>query len=164
MTLWWKRCTRLKNNAHPSLLRYETRRQTYYLFTGHTCYTLIKHQWRRYQNHHQDNDCQLLTADNFWGGILTSPHNLVVDVQRRILKLKLFPDADHPFKNDPRLVEWVMPPRNRRRRERLFSLPEGFLPMNPDAYRQRFSHMLEEHIIKDLETKDPAAISVPAKE
>ena len=82
----------------------------------------------------------------------------------RTKKLRIFPDADHPFKGDPRIVEFEMPPRNTRRKEPLFSLPEGFEPMNRDAYRKRFSHMMPREVAETLRTSLPATSTLSAKE
>ena len=76
-----------------------------------------------------------------------------VCAQVRTKKLRIFPDTDHPFKGDPRLIEFEMPPRTLRRKEPLFCLPEGFEPMNRDAYRKRFSHMLPKEVAEALKTK-----------
>lgn len=84
--------------------------------------------------------------------------------QARAKKLRIYPDADHPFKGDPRLVEMVPRPKNLRSKEPLFSLPEGFEPMNRDAYRKRFAHMLPRQVTEMLRTNLPASSTLPAKE
>lgn len=84
-------------------------------------------------------------------------------MQIRTKKLRIYPDADHPFKGDPRLVEFEMPPRNVRRKEPLFSLPEGFEPMNRDAYRKRFSQMLPKEVLDMLKSHLPSTSTLPAK-
>lgn len=66
--------------------------------------------------------------------------------QARALKLRIFLDDDHPFKDDPRLVEVEPIQRKLRVREPLFELPEGFEPLNQAAYRKRFGHMLPQEV------------------
>jgi large subunit ribosomal protein L13 len=53
--------------------------------------------------------------------------------QARDRKLRIFPDADHPFKDHPRLVPWDPPPRALRRKRPLWELPEGYVPFNPEV-------------------------------
>lgn len=60
------------------------------------------------------------------------------------MKLRIYDDDEHPFKNDPRVVKFEPPPRNLRIKEPLFELPDGFQPMNREAYRKRFGHLLPE--------------------
>jgi len=81
----------------------------------------------------------------------------------RALKLRIYPDEEHPFKDDPRLVRFEMPPRKLRVQEALFELPEGFHPLNKDAYRRRFSHMLPKEVRDALTLELPPSVSVPVK-
>ena len=53
--------------------------------------------------------------------------------QGRDRKLRIFPSADHPFQDHPRLIGWEPSPRRLRIKEPLFELPEGWEPMNPEA-------------------------------
>jgi hypothetical protein len=53
--------------------------------------------------------------------------------QARDRKLRIFPDADHPFKDHPRLLSWDPPPRALRVKRPLWELPEGFVPFNPEV-------------------------------
>ena len=92
------------------------------------------------------------------------PWELKYCLQVRTKKLRIYPDADHPFKGDPRLVEMIPQQKNVRSKEPLFSLPEGFEPMNRDAYRKRFSHMLPKQVSETLRTSPPASKVLPSKE
>ena len=74
-------------------------------------------------------------------------------MQARALKLRIYDDEEHPFKNDPRVVRFEMPPRKIRTTEALFELPDGFQPMNPDAYRRRFGHLLPESAAQTLKSQ-----------
>lgn len=59
----------------------------------------------------------------------------------------------------PGLVPWESPPRRRRIREPIFELPEGFEPLNPDAYRKRFGHMLQQdEMVKIVSGRQDVAI------
>ena len=57
-------------------------------------------------------------------------------------KLCIFPEAKHPFEGYPQLVPWSMPERRLRVKEATFEMPEGFQPLNPEAYCKRFRHLL----------------------
>eukprot|EP00887_Chlorella_sp_A99_P001456 scaffold8.g1456.t1 len=57
-------------------------------------------------------------------------------------KLRIFPGEQHPFAAEPNLVPFEMPPRNLRHKGPLFVLPEGFEPLNPRAYQQKYGHRL----------------------
>lgn len=70
------------------------------------------------------------------------PKNLLRKPRDR--KLRIFPDADHPFQNHPQLLHWQMPPRKLRVKEPLFVLDPGSEPMNPVAYLRRYGHQLDE--------------------
>ena len=65
-------------------------------------------------------------------------------MQARMRKLRIFPGEEHPFKDDPRLVPWTMPPRKLKVKEGIFEVPDGFEPLNPRAYQRRFGHLLPE--------------------
>ncbi|CAD7698586.1 unnamed protein product [Ostreobium quekettii] len=54
----------------------------------------------------------------------------------RMRKLRLFPGDEHPFAPSD-LVPWEMPPRKLRDKGIGWALPEGFEPMNADAYLKR---------------------------
>lgn len=54
-------------------------------------------------------------------------------VQSRDRKLRIFPDAEHPFQEHARLVPWQPPPRALRVKRPLWDLPEGFEPLNPEV-------------------------------
>ena len=54
-------------------------------------------------------------------------------LQARDRKLRIFADADHPFKDHPRLVAWEPPHRALRRKRPLWELPDGFEPFNPEV-------------------------------
>ncbi len=62
--------------------------------------------------------------------------------QGRDRKLRIFPSSEHPFQDHPRLVGWEPSPRKLRVKEPLFELPDGWEPMNPEAYLKRFGHRL----------------------
>ena len=76
--------------------------------------------------------------------------NFPLGMQERGRKLRIFLDDDHPFVGHPQLVSWHMPPRKLRVKEELFNLPDGFEPLNPDAYRKRFAHMLPKEVLESL--------------
>lgn len=59
-------------------------------------------------------------------------------------KLRIYPDAEHPFQEHARLVPWQPPPRALRVKRPLWDLPEGFEPLNPEAYLKRYGHQLSE--------------------
>ncbi len=82
-------------------------------------------------------------------------------MQERARKLRIFPDEEHPFVGDPRLVPWEMPPRKLRVKEWLFEVPEGFEPLNADAYRKRFGHLLPD-AARELLRKEPGESVIPA--
>ena len=63
-------------------------------------------------------------------------------LQARARKLRIFPDEGHPFEKHPQLVAWEMPPRKLRANKEFYDLPEEYEPMNPEAYRKRFWHMM----------------------
>lgn len=59
------------------------------------------------------------------------------DLRRdRMRKLRIFPTAEHPFQEFP-TTGYQMPPRNVRDRRMGWAMPQGFVPMNPDAYLRR---------------------------
>lgn len=62
--------------------------------------------------------------------------------QDRARKLRIFSDEAHAFVEHPQLVEWQMPERRLRPNKEFYELPEGFEPLNPEAYRKRFWHMM----------------------
>ena len=64
-------------------------------------------------------------------------------IQDRARKLRIFPGEEHPFKEHPQLVRWEMPPRKLRADKEYYEIPEDFEPMNPEAYRKRFWHMMK---------------------
>jgi hypothetical protein len=84
-------------------------------------------------------------------------------LKARALKLRIYPNEDHPFKDDPRVVRFEMPPRKLRVQEALFQLPEGFEPLNKDAYRKRFAHMLPKEVTDALRSEESPTVSVPVK-
>lgn len=55
---------------------------------------------------------------------------------KRMRKLRVFPGPDHPFKG-VELVPWQMPPRQLQDRGLGWLPPQGFEPLNPQAYLQR---------------------------
>ena len=63
-------------------------------------------------------------------------------MQARARKLRIFNDEVHSFAKHPQLTEWQMPERRLRANKEYYELPEGFEPMNPEAYRKRFWHMM----------------------
>ena len=65
-----------------------------------------------------------------------------VAMQARARKLRIFNDEVHSFAKHPQLTEWQMPERRLRANKEYYELPEGFEPMNPEAYRKRFWHMM----------------------
>ncbi|KAG2438286.1 hypothetical protein HYH02_010984 [Chlamydomonas schloesseri] len=54
----------------------------------------------------------------------------------RLEKLKIFPEAEHPFEGFP-LVPYVPPPRRLQDRGLGWPLPQGFAPANPERYAFR---------------------------
>ncbi len=56
-------------------------------------------------------------------------------------KLRIFLDERHPF-GDHVLLKFEMPPRKLREKGDLLLLPEGFEPLNPEAYFKRYGHRL----------------------
>lgn len=65
-------------------------------------------------------------------------------------KLRIFASEDHPFRDDPRLVPWEIPPRRLRVKEGIFELPDGFEPLNPAIYQRRFGHQLSQEKLAQL--------------
>ncbi len=65
-------------------------------------------------------------------GVPANPAKSLI-LQARDRKLRIFPDADHPFKDHPQLVHWQPPPRKLRVKHPLWELEEGFEPMNPQV-------------------------------
>ncbi len=57
-------------------------------------------------------------------------------------KLRIFLDEQHPFEDHPALLKFDMPPRKLREKGDLLELPEGFEPLNPEAYFKRYGHRL----------------------
>lgn len=74
--------------------------------------------------------CRIL----FWAvkGMLPKNHAR----KKRLLKLKLYPDNDHPFK-DFDLVPYVMAPRRTVEKKTGWLMPDDFEPMNPTMYNLR---------------------------
>ena len=72
-----------------------------------------------------------------------SPEHAVLHAQARDRKLRIFPGPEHPFGDHPRLVAWEPKPRQLRVKGALFQLPEGYEPMNPEAYIKRFGHRMD---------------------
>ena len=87
---------------------------------------------------------------------------LLTMVQNRMCKLLLYPDEQHEL-DAASLVPWEMPPRKLRRKEGLFELPEGFVPMNKAAYSKRFGHMLPRQQIQHMQ-QQPAPGGIPASQ
>lgn len=57
----------------------------------------------------------------------------------RARRLRVFAGEAHPpFEGDARLVPWAPPPRTLRVKEAAPELPEGFAPLNADAFARRF--------------------------
>eukprot|EP00879_Flechtneria_rotunda_P016929 GHRR01017723.1.p1 GENE.GHRR01017723.1~~GHRR01017723.1.p1 ORF type:complete len:256 (+),score=95.85 GHRR01017723.1:288-1055(+) len=56
--------------------------------------------------------------------------------EARMRKLRLFPGPEHPFKG-VELIPWQMPPRKLQDKGLGWLLPDGFEPMNPEAYVKR---------------------------
>jgi large subunit ribosomal protein L13 len=54
----------------------------------------------------------------------------------RMRKLRIFPTAEHAFRDFP-LTPFAMPPRALRDRRLGWPMPAGFEPMNPGAYARR---------------------------
>ena len=82
--------------------------------------------------------------------------------QERARKLRIFPDEEHPFVGDPRLVPWAPMQRRLRIKEALFEVPEGFEPLNADAYRKRYGHMLPEAAVQALREERDGEAVIPA--
>lgn len=57
-------------------------------------------------------------------------------------KLRIFPGERHDFEGHAALLPFTMPPRKLRVKGKLFELPAGFEPFNPQAYYKRFGHRL----------------------
>lgn len=81
-------------------------------------------------------------------------------------KLRIFADADHPFKDHLRLIAWEPPPRALRRKRPLWELPDGFQPFNPEAYLKRYGHQLSDEkrasiqqLIRESEEEDGADLT-----
>lgn len=62
------------------------------------------------------------------------PRNNLRDARMR--KLRVFPGPEHPFRG-VQLTTWQTPSRKLDEKGLGWLLPEGFEPMNPDAYQQR---------------------------
>ena len=77
---------------------------------------------------------QLYTSGLMW----------LATMQARARKLRIFPNESHPFEKHPQLVQWEVPPRKLRPSKDFYELPEheDYQPMNPEAYRKRFWHMM----------------------
>ena len=78
-------------------------------------------------------------------------------LQDRARKLRIFAGEDHPFKEHPQLVEWTLPPRRLRPDKDFYEIDEGHEPMNPEAYRKRFWHMMtseQQQRILELQEKE----------
>ena len=57
----------------------------------------------------------------------------------RARRLRVFAGEAHaPFEGDPRLVPWAPPPRTLRVKEAAPELPDGFAPLNAEAFARRF--------------------------
>lgn len=56
----------------------------------------------------------------------------------RARKLRVFAGERHPFEDDPRVVPWSPPRRTLRVKEAAPELPEGFAPLNSEAFAHRF--------------------------
>ncbi|KAK9837291.1 hypothetical protein WJX81_003791 [Elliptochloris bilobata] len=82
--------------------------------------------------------------------------------KERARKLRIFPDEEHPFVGDPRLVPWEAPPRKLRVKEGLFEVPQGFEPLNADAYRKRYGHMLPDAAVEALRQEPSGEVVIPA--
>jgi hypothetical protein len=63
--------------------------------------------------------------------------------QAQARKLRIYAGEAHDFEGDARLAPFEMPPRNLRRKGQLLVLPDGFVPLNPEAYRKRYGHHLD---------------------
>lgn len=63
-------------------------------------------------------------------------------MQSMARKLRIYLDEDHPFDQHPELLKFEMPPRKLREKGDLLVLPEGYEPMNPEAYFKRYGHRL----------------------
>lgn len=63
---------------------------------------------------------------------------------------------------DPRLVPWAPMQRRLRIKEALFEVPEGFEPLNADAYRKRYGHMLPEATVQALREEGDGEAVIPA--
>lgn len=58
--------------------------------------------------------------------------------RQRLVKLRVFPGSDHPF-GELEIVPFEMPFRLLRNKHLEWALPEGFQPMNPEAYKRRLT-------------------------
>ena len=85
----------------------------------------------------------------FCCGWLTCTHG--GPAQSMMRKLRIFPAGEHPFADEPNLVPFEMPPRNLRHKGQLFVLPEGWEPLNPEAYNKKFAHRLAKLSPKKLQ-------------
>ena len=81
-----------------------------------------------------------------------SQYDWYVVVQNRMCKLLLYPGEQHEVQ-ELDLIPWEMPPRKLYRKEGVFELPEGFLPMNAAAYSKRFGHMLPKPQLQGLQQR-----------
>lgn len=59
-------------------------------------------------------------------------------------KLRIFPGDQHDFNDYPDIVPFEMPPRKLKNRGDVTMLPEGFEPMNPEAYYKRLQRYKQE--------------------
>lgn len=57
-------------------------------------------------------------------------------------KLRIFLGEEHPFEGHPALLKFDMPPRKLREKGDMLELPEGWEPLNPEAYMKRYGHRL----------------------
>ena len=93
------------------------------------------------------------------GSTQSKDADVAPSLQERARKLRIFPDEEHPFVGDPRLVPWAPMRRRLRIKEGLFEVPEGFEPLNADAYRKRYGHMLPEAAVQALrQPRDDEAV------
>lgn len=77
-------------------------------------------------------------------------------MQARARKLRIFPDEGHPFEKHPQLIQWQMPPRKLKPNKDFWELPEDCEPLNPEAYRKRFWHMMnsaQQQRVLDMEAR-----------
>lgn len=81
-------------------------------------------------------------------------------MQDRARKLRVFAGEEHPFNGHPQLIPWELPPRKLRPDKDFYEIPEGHEPLNPEAYRKRFWHMMNaeqrQHIL-EIERKQKDA-------